>query len=188
MSVELMSSIRNVVRFPIERRARPTLELLRGMAPDVREVMNMAEAFGMERPVPDLRERADFATAEHIANQIPAGGAKREALLGEMLEPIVAGAIATCSEAHDARLEAAAAEEALMRARRAGNFTREMLEERAAVSARRAAERLLIAHVRSEEAEGVARAVRFARGGEAWRPRDVRREAEEVFGLAAGVA
>ena len=34
----------------------------------------------------------------------------------------------------------------------------------------------------------MARAVRFARGGEAWRPRDVRREAEEVFGFAAGVA
>jgi hypothetical protein len=87
MSVELLSGMTNVVRFPVERRARPTLELLRGMAPDVREVMNMAEAFGMERPPPDLRERADVATAEHIANQIPAGGAKREALLGGCSSP-----------------------------------------------------------------------------------------------------
>ena len=86
------------------------------MAPDVREVMNMAEAFGMEAPPPHLRERADIATAEHIANQIPAGGAKREALLGEMLESIIAGAIASSSEAHDAWLEAAAAEE-MVRAR-----------------------------------------------------------------------
>ena len=67
-------------------------------------------------------------------------------------------------------------------------FPSEPLEERAAVLVRGAAERLFIAHMRSEEAEGVARAVRFARGGEAWRPRDVRREAEEVFGFAAGVA
>ena len=57
----------NVVRFPVERRARPMLELLRGIAPDVREVLNVAEAFGMERPVPDLRERADVATAEHTS-------------------------------------------------------------------------------------------------------------------------
>jgi len=54
MSVELLSGMTNVVRFPVERRARPTLELLRGIAPDVREVMNVAEAFGMERPLPDL--------------------------------------------------------------------------------------------------------------------------------------
>ena len=31
MSVELLSGTTNVVRFPIERRARPTLELLRGI-------------------------------------------------------------------------------------------------------------------------------------------------------------
>src|SRR6516162_3634106 len=111
MSVELLSGVTNVVRFPVERRARPRLELLRGIAPDVREVLNVAEAFGMERPVPDLRERADVATAEHIANQIPAAGADRERLLGEMLDPIIAATIASCRAAHDAWLEAAAAEE-----------------------------------------------------------------------------
>ena len=105
-----------------------------------------------------------------------------------MLESIIAGAIASCSEAHDAWLEAAAAEEEMVRARRAGNFPSEPLEERAAALAQRAAERLLIAHMRTEEAEGVARAVGFARSGEAWRPRDVRREAEELFRFAPGAA
>ena len=105
-----------------------------------------------------------------------------------MLESIIAGAIASCSEAHDAWLEAAAAEEEMVRARRAGNFPSEALEERAVVLARGAADCLFIARMRSQEAEGVARAVCFARGGEAWGPRDVRREAEEVFGFAAGVA
>jgi hypothetical protein len=188
MSVELLSGMTNVVRFPVERRARPTLELLRGIAPDVREVMNMAEAFGMERPLPELRERADIATAEHIANQMPAGGVERERLLGEMLDPIIAAAIASCRVAHDAWLEAAAAEEVLVRARQAGHFPGEALEERAAALARRAAERLLVAHTRTEEAEGVARAVGFARSGEAWQPRDVRREAEELFRFAPGAA
>ena len=188
MSVELLSGMTNVVRFPVERRARPTLELLRGIAPDVREVMNMAEAFGMERPLPELRERADIATAEHIANQMPAGGVERERLLGEMLDPIIAAAIASCRVAHDAWLEAAAAEEVLVRARQAGHFLGEALVERAAALARRAAERLLVAHTRTEEAEGVARAVGFARSGEAWQPRDVRREAEELFRFAPGAA
>ena len=188
MSVELLSGMTNVVRFPVERRARPTLELLRGIAPDVREVMNMAEAFGMERPLPELRERADIATAEHIANQMPAGGVERERLLGEMLDPIIAAAIASCRVAHDAWLEAAAAEEVLVRARQAGHFPGDALEERAAALARRAAERLLVAHTRTEEAEGVARAVGFARSGEAWQPRDVRREAEELFRFAPGAA
>jgi hypothetical protein len=65
MRVELLPGMTNVVRFPVERRARPTLELLRGIAPDVREVLNLAEAFGMEMPVPDLRERVDAASRAH---------------------------------------------------------------------------------------------------------------------------
>ena len=67
------------------------------------------------------------------------------------------------------------------RARQVGHFQSEALEERAAALDRCAAERLLVAHMRTEEAEGVARAVGFARSGEAWQPRDVRREAEELF-------
>lgn len=188
MRVELLPGMTNVVRFPVEHRARPTLELLRGIAPDVREVLNVAEAFGMEMPVPDLRERVDAATAEHIANQIPAGGAEREAMLGELLEPVVAGAIASCREAHDAWAAAAAAEETVRIARPAGYLWIEPLQERAAALARRAAERLVITHMRAEEAEGVARAVGLARGGEAWKPRDVRIEAEELFRYAPGAA
>jgi hypothetical protein len=186
MRVELLPGMTNVVRFPLERRARPTLELLRAVTPDVREVLNVAEAFGMAMPVPDLRERVDAATAEHIANQIPAGGAAREAMLCELFEPVVAGAVASCREAHDAWAGATAAEETLRRARRAGYFRIESLQERAAALTWRAAELMMIAHMRAEEAEGVARAVGLARSGEAWRPRDVRREAEELFRFAPG--
>jgi hypothetical protein len=187
-AVELLPGMTNVVRFPVERRARPTLELLRGIAPDVREVLNLAEAFGVERPVPDLRERVDAATVEHIANQVPAGGAAREAMLCELLEPVVAGAIASCREAHDAWAAAAAAEETLRRARRTVYFRIEPLQERAVALAWRAAELMMIAHMGAEEAEGVARAVGLARSGKAWRPRDVRREAEELFRFAPGAA
>lgn len=71
MRIELLPGMTNVVRFPVERRARATLELLRGIAPDVREVLSLAEAFGIEPPVHDLRERADAATADYIAAQVP---------------------------------------------------------------------------------------------------------------------
>ena len=186
MRVELLPGMTKVVRFPVERRARPTLELLRGIAPDVREVLNLAEAFGMEMPVPDLRERVDAATAEHGANQVPAGGAAREAMLCELLEPVVAGAIASCREAHDAWAAAAAAEETLRRARRTAYFRIEPLQERAVALAWRVAELMMIAHMGAEEAEGVARAVGLGRSGEAWRPRDEGREAEELFRFAPG--
>jgi hypothetical protein len=76
----------------------------------------------------------------------------------------------------------------LLHAQQAWHFPIEPLRERAAALARRAAERLVVAHTRAEEAEGVARAVGLARSGEAWRPRDVHREAEELFGFAPGAA
>jgi hypothetical protein len=101
---------------------------------------------------------------------------------------VVAGAIASCREAHDAWAAAAAAEQTLRSARRAGYFRIEPLQERAAALAQRAAERLVIAHMGAEKAEGVARAVGLARSGEAWRPRDVSREAEELFRFAPGAA
>lgn len=34
MRVELLPGMTNVVRFPVERRAQPRLELLRGIAPE----------------------------------------------------------------------------------------------------------------------------------------------------------
>ena len=64
MRAELLPGVTNVVRFPVERRARPTLELLREIAPDVREVLAMADALGVEAPDPRLRDEADAEMAE----------------------------------------------------------------------------------------------------------------------------
>jgi hypothetical protein len=57
MRIELLSGETNVLRFPVEQRARPTLELLRDLAPDVREVLAVAEAYGLDMPVNDLQDR-----------------------------------------------------------------------------------------------------------------------------------
>jgi hypothetical protein len=48
MRVEACNGTSNVVRFPIERRAQPTLELLREIAPDPREVDLVIETFGID--------------------------------------------------------------------------------------------------------------------------------------------
>jgi len=185
MRVELLPGMKNVLRFPIERRARATLDLLREIAPDVREVLNIAETFGMETPAHDLREQVDAATAEHIANQVPTSGPGRAAMLAELLDPVVTAAVAACRASHDAWVEAADAQQALLRAESDELFWIEALHDRTEALTRRAAERLLVAHMRVEAAEGVARAVSIARRGEEWMPRDGRAEADALFGFAA---
>lgn len=184
MPVELLPGMTNVVRFPVERRTRPTLALLRAIAPDIREVLTFADAFGIEPPDPALREQVDAATADYIATQLPPAGPERERLLAELLEPVLVRAVEACRAAQDASLPAGEAHDALRRAQRAGHVCVDRLQLRAEALTARLAEVLLIAHAHSEAAEGVARAADLARRGEAWAPRDGRAEADTLFGFS----
>jgi hypothetical protein len=172
----------NVVRFPIERRAPPTLELLRDIAPDPREVLAIAESFGLDVPVPDLRARVDAETAGHIMNHLAEADGTLQGALDALLDPVVARAVAACRAAHDRSVDAAAARQALRDAQAAGHFWIEPMQARAEALTLKAAELLIAAHARVEEAEGVARAVAIARRGETWTPRDPQAEAEALFG------
>lgn len=172
MRVELLPGMTNVVRFPVGRRARPTVGLLRDIAPDVRVVLNLVEAFGMELPVHDLRDRTDEATAQHIAENAPVAGDQRGSFLNELLAIAAGGAIAACRDAREAALAASDAQTMLGVARTAGSYWVAPLEERAEALTERAAVLLLTAHAEAEQAEGVARAVDLARRGESWTPRD----------------
>jgi hypothetical protein len=172
MRIELLPGMTNVVRFPIERRARPTLDLLREIAPDVREVMSIVEGFAMQAPDWQLRDHVDAETADYIARAIAGTGTAMTGLLDELIEPVLVRAVAACRAAHDLSLETSAAQQALLAAQTAGTFWIEPLRERAEDLTERTAELLVEAHVRAEEAEGVARAVGFARRGEQWTPRD----------------
>ena len=172
----------NVVRFPMERRVRPTLELMREIAPDVREVSLVAETFGLE-PSYGLRHEVDARTAEYIADQVPdEPGEARGAMLADLLAPLVAAAVEACRTSHDAsRL----AEEMRRKAEAAARGPwAEPLRARADAATLRAAELLLEAHARCEEAEGAQRAIGFARRREAWRPHDPREVGEWL--IAAG--
>jgi hypothetical protein len=61
----------NVVRFPIEERARPMLDLLRELAPDVRRVELTAEVFHLAMQDPGFRHQVDAEAAEYIAARPP---------------------------------------------------------------------------------------------------------------------
>jgi hypothetical protein len=51
----------SVIRFPVEVRAKPSINLLIEVAPDSREVELLAEAFGFDAPDPDRRNKSDRA-------------------------------------------------------------------------------------------------------------------------------
>ena len=80
MRYETMTLGSNVIRFPVELRAKPSIDLLIEIAPDSREVELLAEAFGFEAPDPDGRSKADRAMAEAIAKtDLPADPKERRA-------------------------------------------------------------------------------------------------------------
>ena len=172
MRIELLPGRTNVVRFPIERRARMTLGLLRAIAPDVREVLGVADAFGMEPPVHDLRGRTDAATARHIAENAPIAHDRCGLFLDELVATAATRAVGACRDAHDAAEAASDAQKMLLAARTAGSYWIPPLEAKAEALTEQAAVLLLMAHAKTEQAEGVARAVDLARRGESWTPRD----------------
>ena len=42
----------SLMRFPVERRARPTLALMRELAPDIRDVREIIDTFHLADPAP----------------------------------------------------------------------------------------------------------------------------------------
>jgi hypothetical protein len=182
MRIELVVGTTNVVRFPVERRARPTMDLLRQIAPDVREVLLLVESFGLSLPEADPRQFADAEMAEHIVNHVrPEPGALRKAELDALLAPVVTEAIAACRLAHEAALAATDAQQRVVDAKVHGGYWFDALEERAEELTALAAQRLVEAHLRGEQAEGASRAVGLAQRGEAWRPFSLQAEAEALF-------
>lgn len=179
MHIELLPGLDNVVRFPVELRARPTLDLMREIAPDSREVSLVAEAFGLKEPAHALRHQADRDTAEHILNAVaPEPGEARRLALEGLLRPLVKAAVEACRAADEVSRLLMPAQERALAAEGYGNLWADRLRERADELSQRSAELLLAAHARCEEAEGAARAVGMALRGETWVPYDPREVAE----------
>ena len=168
------------------RRSRPA-DLLRSVAPDVREVSLVAEAFGLDEPPIEIRDGADRAMAERIAATTcwPEDARAKRAALEAMLKPLVERALRMCREAREAGSRSDDAAEKFVSAELEGGYWLKPLKDASDYWAMESARRLIEAYAAAEEALGAERAVGFAVRGEAWRPFDVREEAEALFFGAA---
>ncbi|GAB0119874.1 hypothetical protein [Acidisoma sp. 7E03] len=187
MMTDDVSRASNVVRFPVEEVGRPTLELMRALAPDLRTVDMVADTYGLELPEPDFRDRVDAEAAEHVLNHVDDDpGAHRQQQLNAMLEPLVRVAVDAARASRRAWAAVTEGRRKLARARREGGFWLDALEHELDAQERQAAEATVTAHLRAEEAEGVARAVSLARSGQAWTPRSLAADMDALLAHEAG--
>jgi hypothetical protein len=171
MRYETLTLGGNVIRFPVELRAKPSIDLLIDVAPDSREVELIAEAFGFEAPDPEGRARVDRATADRIAEiDLPVDREERRAALNAILKPFVDRAVAACAEARQAALRSDSDNEKFAKAQMEGGYWLAPLREAADYWAVEAARLQIFAHEPAQQAHGVGRAIEFAKRGEAWRP------------------
>ena len=161
----------NVIRFPVELRAKPSIDLLIDVAPDAREVALIAEAFGFEAPEPEGRAKADRSMAKRItAMDLPVDREERRAALNAILKPLVDRAVAACAQARQASLRSDADNEKFAKAQIEGGYWLAPLKQIADYWAVEAARLQIVAHEAAQQAHGAGRAIGFANRGETWRP------------------
>ncbi|HZZ22595.1 MAG TPA: hypothetical protein VFE60_08500 [Roseiarcus sp.] len=173
MRYETLTLGGNVIRFPVELRAKPSIDLLIDVAPDSREVELIAEAFGFDPPDPEERAKADRVMAERIAAMamdLPVDREQRRAALNAILKPFVDRAVAACAEARQASLRSDAENEKFAKAQIEGGYWLAPLKEAADYWAVEAARLQIVAHEATQTAHGAGRAIELAKRGEAWRP------------------
>lgn len=167
-----MTEVGKVVRFPLLRVLPEREAAAHEAVPDVRVVLQIAEAFQLDMPAADLRERAEAAVAGFVeANVPPERGARRDAALRSLLLDYDSRATAAREVSDEAW---AAAETAQARvadlSQRRGDAGLEVLRRRADEQSGEAARLLLEAYELSVQASAAATVVRLARHGETWRP------------------
>lgn len=143
-------------------RVQADLDLLDRTPPADHGLELLALAVGLPPPPPNVRDAAAEAMAELIdeLGQVPDPRAWRAAL-DDLLRPVVDAAVAACREAGDEHDHVRAALLQL-RCARLGPSDRRLLGVLTSGTERlmvRAAELLIVAHIRSEEARGAAWAV-----------------------------
>jgi len=189
MRYETMTLGSNVIRFPVELRARPSIDLLIEVAPDSREVELIAEAFGFEAPDPDGRSKADRAMAETIAKtDLPADPKERRAAFNAMLKPTVDRAVAACVAARQAALRSDEAGEKLASAQIEGGYWLAPLEDAADHWAVEFARLQLTAYEAAQAAHGAGRAIEFAKRDEPWRPSEVEEDVDALVAAQRALA
>ena len=180
MQIELVPGLTNVIRFPIEDRVRPSIELIYDIQPDAREVLAVAEAFHFESCDLNFQYVVDQETATFIAEQLPpANSEDLKPALTTLLEPVVAKAVQACRQQRTVAVQAVEAQQRALAAKTASGYWLAPLEERAEALTKQAAELLLEAYARCQEALGVNRAVGIARRGETWAAYNTHADSDE---------
>ena len=110
-----MTETAKVVRFPLLRVLPAKEAEAHEAVPDVRVVLQVAEAFQLEAPGTGLRERAEAAVAAHVeANVPPERGARRDAALRDLLTDYMDRAEAARQVSDEAWAAATAAQDRLV--------------------------------------------------------------------------
>ncbi len=173
MRLELVPSTGNVVRFPVERRVAASVELLFDIAPDVREVLNVAEAFGFERPDPRLYDRADRVMAETLLSfDLPGTAVARHRIIDDLYQPLMDEAIRAIEAASAAGRLSEQAQQHLYQTLTIYGLEDRALGDQADDRAFQAARALLTAYERVQWALGSWRAAKLAQQARVWSPRD----------------
>ena len=166
--------IENLVRFPVEQRARPSYEMMADLAPDCRMIPAVAEALEVDDIDPDLKHVVDRETAAYLAGlELPQNPVARRKMFNDMREQALAPAIAASIEAkrladdayRASRVAIDSGEEKSLNAFALGRLANRFLN----TSARAA----LRAHELCEIARGKCRALTLAEMHEPWVPFDI---------------
>lgn len=165
--------VENLVRFPVEKRTRPSFEMMCDLAPDSRMIPMIAEALQVDDIDPELRDAADREMGEHLATLImpESGTARRQYFIG-LREQTLAPAIHASIEAKRLADDAYRASRAAIDAEQMDRLNASALALRANHFLNASARAALEAHRLCEIARGKCRALTLAEMGEAWVPFD----------------
>lgn len=163
----------NLVRFPVEKRAPASYEMMCDLAPDVRIIPHLVGALEVEGFDPDLRDAADRDMAQTLAAMVvPESGAARRQFFTAQREQALAPAIAASIQAKRLADDAYRASRIAIDAQQKGELNSFALGRRANHHLNASARAALEAHRLCEIARGKCRALTLAEMHEPWAPYD----------------
>ncbi|OYV24661.1 MAG: hypothetical protein B7W99_01195 [Rhodospirillales bacterium 20-58-10] len=161
----------NLVRFPVEKRARASYEMMCDMAPDSRMIPHLVEALEVVDFNPDLRDAADRDMAQNLASMVvPESGAIRWQFFTALREEVLAPAIAACIEAKRLADDAYRASRIAIDAQQRQELNSFALGRRANHFLNASARAAMEAHRLCEIARGKCRALTLVEMHEPWVP------------------
>jgi hypothetical protein len=164
MRLELTIGDSHLVRFPVERRLAPSLDLLRKIAPEQDHIAYLIESFKLDVSVSGIRDEAMQGMMAHIAECDWSGAQnEKDTELNDIQADFVARATKACHQADAANNLASAALTLSVKADAKGDHMASVLQAQADSLMTKAARRLVQAHMRIEEANGVADAIDHAK-------------------------